>query len=367
MKSILQNYHSPRLSAVLKGRGTARNPLNRFSDKTTELADDGWWQAPSEPQQMAAMETILIKEQSRSIITRNSSPDIPFEQSINPYRGCEHGCIYCYARPSHAYWDLSPGLDFETRIIFKPNAAKLLRKAFDRPGYRPATISIGANTDPYQPAEKQLEITRQLLEVCLEYQHPVSLITKSALIVRDIDLIRELAAANLCSVAVSVTTLTNEIKRKLEPRTASPSARLRVISELAAANVRVTMMFAPVIPAINDHELEDVVAAGRAAGAKTARYILLRLPREVSELFRDWLLQHYPDRASKVLSIIQDTRGGKDYDSGFHQRFKGQGVYASLLRRRFEIALNKAGFVDGERHGLDTGKFQRPTPQLGLF
>ncbi len=350
-------------SVHISGRGALSNPHNRFNPARTSKVDDGWWQ----DEVATRLDTQVLNESVRTIISTNTSPDIPFDQSINPYRGCEHGCIYCYARPTHAYWDMSPGLDFETKIVAKRGAADLLRRAFDRPGYVVRPITIGANTDPYQPLEANLRITRDILEVLREYQHPFSLITKGALVVRDLDLLADMAQQQLCSAAVSVTTLDRELKVKLEPRTASPTARLRAIEALSSAGVRVTMMIAPVIPAINDHELEDILAAGKQAGASAANFILLRLPLEVAPMFREWLAEHFPDRARHVMSLVQQSRGGKDYASGFGTRMRGEGVFAKLIERRFMIAARGLGLIPNERTALRTDLFIRHNDQLTLF
>lgn len=347
----------------LKGRGVASNPKNRYQPATSVPVDDGWWRE----EEVASVATVVLQEKSRSIITTNASPDIPFDQSINPYRGCEHGCVYCYARPSHAYWDLSPGLDFETKIIAKPDAPALLRKALTRPGYVCKTISVGANTDPYQPLEASLRTTRGILEVLQEFRHPFTLITKSAMVLRDVDILSEMAGEGLCTVAVSVTTLDNDLKRRLEPRTASPGARLRTIRGLHEAGVPVTLMAAPVIPAINDHELEQILEAGRGAGASSAAYILLRLPLEIADLFQAWLADHYPDRRERVMSLVRQSRGGKDYNSGFHQRMRGEGHFADLIANRFRVAVRKLGLDTGRDHTLDTSRFRREFDQLSLF
>ncbi len=351
---------------TLKGRGTARNPHNRFQPARSEAVDDGWWQELPP----ASVPTQVIEEQVRTIVTTNSSPDLSFDRSINPYRGCEHGCIYCYARPSHAYWDMSPGLDFETRIITKRNGPELLRQTLEKRDYRCEPIAIGANTDPYQPIEAKEQITRGVLEVLEQHRHPFSLITKSALVLRDLDILAPMAAERLCSVAVSVTTLDNNLKRKLEPRTASPAARLRTIETLANAGVPVTMMVAPVIPMINDAEIEEILEAGKNAGARAANYIFLRLPLEVAPLFRDWLDQHYPERADHVMSLVRQSRDGKNYDSQFFGRMRGSGQFAELIGQRFRIAARRHGLdrrdVD-DRFRLDTTKFRQSFQQLGLF
>lgn len=351
-------------STPIKGRGALSNPHNRYQPKKVDPFDDGWDIAEDEP---PPLKTTLIEERSRTIITTNDSPDIGFDYSINPYRGCEHGCIYCYARPTHAYWDMSPGLDFETKIIVRPNAAELLREKLSHPKYEVKPLCIGANTDPYQPAEQKLQTTRQCIEVLSEFKHPFSVITKSNLIERDLDLLAPMAEQNLCSVAVSVTTLDNELKRKLEPRTPSGKVRLAAIKRLSDEGIRVTMMVAPMIPYINDHEMEAILAAGREAGAISARYILLRLPLEISGMFREWLHAHYPDRAAKVMSVIRQSRGGKDYQSVFGQRMVGTGEFAELLRQRFEVAARRLGFNNDERFELDYTRFRRTNEQLTLF
>jgi DNA repair photolyase len=325
------------MGQVYKGRGALSNPPARFVGRAAEAQDDGWYQQEL-PDSIA---TEIRPEAARSIISRNDSPDIPFEQSINPYRGCEHGCIYCYARPSHAYVDLSPGIDFETRLFYKADAARLLRAELGRPGYRCSAIMLGANTDPYQPLEQRLRVTRSILEVLLETRHPVSVITKGTLVLRDLDLLRELARLNLTRVYVSFTTLDVGLKRQLEPRAAAPQARLRVISALAAAGVPVGVMTAPMIPAINDAELESLLEAAAQAGATRAGYVLLRLPHEVKALFRDWLAEHYPQRAAHVMSLVQQARGGQDNDPRFGMRMRGSGPWAALLRSRFELACRR--------------------------
>jgi DNA repair photolyase len=340
------------------------NPGNRYAHRTTEAVEDGWHQEP-EPEQIA---TELIVDASRSVITRNDSPDIPFDQSINPYRGCEHGCIFCYARPTHAYLDLSPGLDFETKLLYKPRAAELLREELSLPGYRCRFIMLGSNTDPYQPAERRLGITRSILEVLDETDHPVSITTRSTLVLRDIDLLSRMAGKGLASVQVSITTFDHTLKRSLEPRSASSLARLQVIRELSAAGVPVSVMAAPMIPAVNDSELETILERATEAGATRAAYTLLRLPLEVKDLFREWLAQHLPDRAAHVMSLIQDARGGKDNDPRFGARMKGQGAWAQLLSDRFRLASRRLGLEASRESGLDGSRFRPPrsTPQMEL-
>jgi len=340
-----------------KGRGAVSNPAVRFESTTREQTHDGWY----EEEILQHLTETVLPDRARSVITTNDSPDVGFDQSINPYRGCSHGCVYCFARPTHAYLGLSPGLDFETKLFYKADAAKLLEAELAKPKYVCKPIALGINTDGYQPLEKRLEVTRSILAVLARCRHPVTIVTKSALVLRDMDLLTDLARDRLVSVTVSITSLTNDIKRTLEPRTASPQARLRVIQELAQAGVRVGVLVAPVIPAITDHEMEDILAAAKEAGAGSAGYVLLRLPHEVKILFREWLAEHYPDRAKHVMSLINQTRGGKDYDSKFGQRMSGTGVYADLLRTRFELARRKCGFAVGwDRYELSTELFRPP-------
>ncbi|MEX1993144.1 MAG: PA0069 family radical SAM protein [Steroidobacteraceae bacterium] len=345
-----------------KGRGAVSNRAGRFESLAVVATDDGWG-IVDEP--LPPLATTVLPEPAQSVITRNSSPDIPFEQSINPYRGCEHGCVYCFARPTHAYVNLSPGLDFETRLFYKRDAALRLREELNRRSYRPSPINLGSNTDPYQPLEQRLGVTRSLLEVLVECHHPVTIVTKSALVTRDLDLLQRLAAEQLVRVFVSVTTLDDELKRRMEPRAAGPRTRLAAISKLAAAGVPVGVMFAPVVPAINDHELEVVLAAAAAAGAETAGYLLLRLPGEVRELFYEWLDTHYPDRAKRVRSRIRDLRGGRDNDPRFGHRMRGQGPWADLLRRRFEECCRREGLENGRSTPLSTGLFRPPSRAPG--
>ena len=343
---------------VLKGRGAVSNPAGRFETTPSAVVHDGWDRLEDEDFASPDPETSFLPDKTRNIIATNSSPDVPFEQSINPYKGCEHGCVYCYARPTHAFLDLSPGLDFETKIFYKTDPVARLREAFDKPGYRCKTIAIGTNTDPYQPGEKALEVTRRILETLLDCRHPVSIVTKGALILRDLDLLSELAGLGLVSVGVSVTTLDNELKTKLEPRTASPSARLRVVRELAAAKVPVGIMMAPVIPFINDHEIETVVARSAEAGAEFVGYVMLRLPFEVKDLFAEWLAEHYPLKAEHVMSRVREMRGGKEYRSQWGIRMRGQGIYADLIAKRFDVARRKHGLDMQRRSELRTDLFR---------
>jgi DNA repair photolyase len=335
------------------GRGALSNPPPRFNRERVERVDDGWYMEEDAP---ADIPTSVEPDHARSIIARNDSPDVPFEQSINPYRGCGHACVYCYARPTHAYLGLSPGIDFETRLFYKADAARLLEEELARPGYACKPITLGANTDPYQPIERRLCVTRSVLEVLARCRHPVSIVTKSALVLRDLDLLGQLARDGLVNVAVSVTTLDAEMKRRLEPRTASPQARLRTIRELTSAGIPAGVMVAPVIPALTDHELEAIVEAAAHAGARWAAYVVLRLPHEVKTLFREWLTEHYPQRAQHVMSIIQALRGGRDNDPRFGSRMRGTRPFSELLRTRFQLACR--------RHGLLTQRILPPVTTL---
>ena len=349
---------------VRKGRGAVSNPAGRFETAPSVPVSDGW-DTPPDDFPAPDPRTTFTADQTRNIIATNRSPDIPFEQSINPYKGCEHGCVYCYARPTHAFLDLSPGLDFETRIFYKTDPMARLREAFEAPGYQCRTLAIGTNTDPYQPGEKRLRVTRQVLETLLDYHHPVSIVTKGSLILRDLDLLKDLAAHGLVSVAISVTTLRNDLKTKLEPRTASPATRLRVVRELAAADVPVGVMFAPVIPALNDDEIEAVVAASARAGAEFVGYVMLRLPFEVKDLFEEWLAEHYPLKAAHVMNRVRDLRGGKAYQAEWGVRMRGQGVYADLIERRFVVARRKHGLEPApRRRELRTDLFRRTQREL---
>ena len=345
-----------------KGRGAVSNPAVRFDALMREQTHDGWY----EEEIVEHLSETVLPDRARSVITTNNSPDVGFDQSINPYRGCSHGCVYCFARPTHAYLGLSPGLDFETKLFYKADAVKLLEAELSKPKYVCKPIALGINTDGYQPLEKRLEVTRGILAVLARCRHPVTIVTKSALVVRDIDLLADLAKDRLVSVMISITSLSNDIKRTLEPRAASPQARLRVVQQLAQAGIPVGVLVAPVIPAITDHEMEDILAAAAQAGADSAGYVLLRLPHEVKILFREWLAEHYPDRAKHVMSLINQTRGGKDYDAEFGQRMSGTGPYAELLRTRFELARRKCGFDRAsERHDLTTALFRPPAPDGG--
>lgn len=358
------------MSEAIKGRGSTAYLPGRFAVTTASAADDGWHERDREDEIESSPRTRVHEERARSIINRNQSPDIPFSQSLNPYRGCEHGCSYCFARPSHAYLDLSPGLDFETRIFAKTNAPERLRQELAKPGYRPSPIALGINTDAYQPTERKLQLTRRIIEVLAETRHPFSLITKNALVERDLDLIAPMARDRLVQVYFSITTLDNALSSRLEPRASAPHARLRAVRRLSEAGVPVGVMFAPVIPWVNDSELEAVLEAAREAGADSAGYVLLRLPHEVSPLFRDWLQTHVPQRAAHVMSTIQQLRGGKDYDARFGTRMSGEGVYADLLAQRFALAHKRFGYGRRRHQGLDCSQFvppRKPSPQGELF
>jgi DNA repair photolyase len=321
-----------------KGRGAGTNPGNRFEATTREAFDDGWGTLTED---MPALRTTLTREAAKSAMSFNSSPDLGFDRSLNPYRGCEHGCVYCFARPTHAYLGLSPGLDFETKLLFKPDMPTLLARELSRPGYVARTVTLGANTDPYQPVERRLELTRRTLEVLERFGHPVSIVTKGTGVLRDLDILRRMAGRNLARVYMSVTTLDAKLARAMEPRAASPVRRLQAMRELAAAGVPVAVLAAPMIPGINDSELERILEAAAQAGASTAGYVLLRLPLELRELFEDWLNRHYPERAARVLALIRQTRGGGLYDSRFGQRQTGTGDYAEVLTQRFNIAIRR--------------------------
>ncbi len=358
------------MGEVIKGRGSTGYLPGRFEVTVSEAIDDGWHGEAGEEFAEVLPRTQVREEVARSIITRNKSPDISFSQSVNPYRGCEHGCSYCFARPSHAYLGLSPGLDFETKIFAKTNAPELLRRELAKPGYQVSPIALGINTDAYQPIERKLQLTRRLIEVFAETRHPFSLITKNALVTRDLDLLQPLARDNLVRVYFSVTSLDNRLSAVLEPRASAPHSRLRAIRAMREAGVPVGVMVAPVIPWVNDHEIEAVLEAVHEAGAESPGYVLLRLPHEVAPLFRDWLQTHVPDRAAHVMSTIQHLRGGKDYDATFGKRMRGEGVYAELLERRFALALKRCGFAKKHWRALDCSRFvapRAPSPQGELF
>ena len=349
------------------GRGALSAPAGRFERTTTEAVDDGWGSL-DEPS--SAPETTVGVDRARRIIAWNQSPDVPFDRSINPYRGCEHGCIYCFARPSHGYQGLSPGRDFETRLYAKANAAESLERELRAPAYEPAPITLGANTDPYQPIERSRRVTRELLEVLAACRHPVSIVTKGSLVERDLDLLGELAEHGAVSVMVSLTSLDAGLKRRLEPRAAAPARRLRTIRRLAEAGIPVGTLIAPVIPALTDHELERLLAAAAEAGARAAGYVLLRLPHEVEPLFTEWLQEHYPDRVERVRNHLRGAHGGACYDATFDHRMRGSGPYADLLAQRFRVACRRAGLDPEHRIALSSEAFRRPGrsgDQLGLF
>lgn len=338
-----------------RGRGAVTNRSGRFEALFRDAVDDGWGTMDELP----PFATEVTLERPRRIITRNSSPDISFDRSINPYRGCEHGCTYCYARPTHAYMGLSPGLDFEARLFAKPDAAGLLERELGQPGYEPKTIAIGTNTDPYQPVERQYRITRSILEVLDRCSHPVGIVTKSALVLRDLDILNRMAERGLVKVALSVTTLDRQLARAMEPRAATPSRRLETLMRLSEAGIPTAVMTAPMIPGLTDSELESILSAAAAAGVRQAGYVLLRLPLEVRDLFKEWLETHVPDRAARVLSLMRQTRGGRDYDPAFGTRMRGTGPLAWMIGRRFELAATRNGLNAG-RIRLRTDLFAPP-------
>ena len=345
---------------VRKGRGATFNPKVRFEATALEPFDDGWGSLERAREDDPAPRTEVTPDASRSIIARNTSPDIPFDRSINPYRGCEHGCVYCYARPTHAFLGLSPGLDFEIKLLAKLDAARLLERELGAPGYRCQPLALGTNTDPYQPVERRLEITRSILEVLARCRHPVTIVTKSAGVVRDLDLLAPMARQNLARVAISVTTLDRDLARRLEPRAAAPARRLQAIRQLSGAGVPTAVMVAPIIPALTDHEIEAILRAAAAAGASSAGYVLLRLPHEVKELFEGWLEAHAPERAGHVLSLVRQCRGGRLYDATFGRRMRGEGAYAELVEQRFAAAKRRLG-LGGGAPPLRTDLFAPPS------
>ena len=350
---------SVRPSLARKGRGSVLNPPVRFDTQSGDAFDDGWSTLDEAFAELPPLPTTLTRDASRTVISRNDSPDIGFDRAVNPYRGCEHGCVYCYARPTHAYLGLSPGLDFETKLIFKPEVAELLERELRKPGYVARPMVLGSNTDPYQPVERTLKLTRAVLEVLARFNHPVSIVTKSAGVLRDLDILAPLARRGLARVHLSVTTLDAALARVMEPRAAAPARRLQAIAELTRAGVPAGVLAAPMIPGLNDAELERILEAAAKAGARQAGYVLLRLPHELRAMFEAWLTEHFPDRAKHVLSLIRQTRGGSLNDAQFHQRFTGTGAYAALLSRRFDRVARQWGF--GERHaGLDCSQFAIP-------
>jgi DNA repair photolyase len=362
MTELLPPKADPRL---VKGRGSRSNASGRYEAEVRVPMDDGWGREDETP---PPLRTEVIVDASRSIIARNQSPDISFDQSINPYRGCEHGCVYCFARPSHAYLGLSPGLDFESKLFAKPDAAKLLEAELRKPSYRPRVIAMGTNTDPYQPIERDWRITRQILEVLAAFRHPVAIVTKSALVMRDIDILAPMAEQGLAKVAISVTTLDRKLARAMEPRAATPTRRLETIRALADAGIPTGIMTAPIIPALNDSEIESLLAAGAEAGATQAGFVVLRLPLEIKDLFREWLEAHRPDAARHVMSLVRNMRDGKDYDAEWGTRMRGAGPYAHLIAQRFHMAAKRHG-LNRLRATLDASKFRppsRPGDQLAL-
>jgi DNA repair photolyase len=349
----------------LRGRGAAVNPMPRFDRYQRESFDDGWQAFEDLP----PFATEVQIDKSRTVIARNDSPDLPFDQSVNPYRGCEHGCIYCFARPTHAYLGLSPGLEFETKLFAKPDAARLLEREIAKPNYEVKTLAIGTNTDPYQPVEKKYRIMREILEVLDAASHPVTIVTKSALVMRDIDILSRMAERGLAKVAVSVTTMDRALARAMEPRASTTSRRLEALRALSEAGVPTSVLVAPVVPGLTDHEMERILDAAAAQGVKEARYILLRLPLEVAPLFKEWLLRTYPDRYKHVMSLLRSMRGGKDYDAEFGKRMTGAGPYAWQIGRRFELAAKRHG-LNIERKRLRADLFEAPQlagAQLNLF
>ncbi|MCC0026177.1 MAG: PA0069 family radical SAM protein [Brucellaceae bacterium] len=359
MANALINASGMRLDeARRRGRASAINPTGRYEALSRHVFDDGW----DLDEELAPFQTTTQVEKPRTIITRNSSPDISFDRSINPYRGCEHGCVYCFARPTHAFMGLSAGLDFESKLFAKPDAPKLLVRELARKGYDPRTIAIGTNTDPYQPIERKWRIMREVLEVLEAANHPVGIVTKSALVLRDMDILKRMAAKGLVKVALSVTTLDHRLSRTMEPRAASPTRRLEAMKRLSEAGIPVSVMAAPLIPGLNDHEVERILDSAAAAGATEAGFIILRLPLEVAPVFKEWLLRHYPDRYRHVLSLIRSMRDGKDYDAEWGRRMKGKGPYAWQIGRRFEIAARRLG-LNTAKLRLRTDLFTPPEPE----
>jgi DNA repair photolyase len=342
-----------------RGRGAQINPSGRFESLNEELVDDGWDTLAELPR----LKTEIFTETPKTIITRNQSPDISFDRSINPYRGCEHGCVYCYARPAHSYMGLSPGLDFESKLFIKPNAAALLREELTAPNYVPKTIALGANTDPYQPIERTYRITRSVIEVLAEFKHPFGIVTKSYSVTRDIELLKPLATLGLVKVAISITTLDPKLARAMEPRASTPAKRLAAIEELSRAGIPCVVMIGPIIPGLNDHEIDAILKAAFAAGAREAGYTMLRLPHEVKDIFKDWLTKVYPDRAAKVMSLVKSVRGGDENDPNYGTRMTGRGPYAWTIGRRFQLAAQRLG-LNAKRVKLREDLFDRP-PQVG--
>ena len=351
----------PLAEPVHRGRGALSNETSRYDSEKRIRTTDGWETAnsSSEEEELPPLRTTLTRDATRTILARNTSPDVPFDRSINPYRGCEHGCIYCFARPTHAYLGLSPGLDFETKILFKPDAAKLLVAELSSPKYRPDVVAMGTNTDPYQPVERELKITRQILKVLSEFNNPVGIVTKNHLITRDIDILGDMAERNLAEVFLSVTTLDKDLARVMEPRASAPYRRLDAIRALSRAGIPTGVMTAPMIPGLNDHEMEAILEAAKEAGAARAGFTVLRLPLEIKDLFQEWLRQHRPDRAERVLSLIRQMRGGALYQSGFGLRMRGEGPIADLLSARFSAAVKRLE-LNLVRYRLDASRFSVP-------
>ncbi|MFC0409718.1 PA0069 family radical SAM protein [Roseomonas elaeocarpi] len=362
------------LPGVRKGRGALSNPANRYERSVRDPFDDGWSTLEAALADLPPLATTLTRDNARRALSWNDSPDLGFDRSINPYRGCEHGCIYCYARPTHAWLGLSPGLDFETRLVFKPEVAAILERELRRPGYVARPIALGSNTDPYQPVERTLKLTRQVLEVLDRFNHPVTIVTKSAGVLRDLDILGRMAQRNLVHVCLSITTLDDRLARVMEPRAAAPTRRLAAVRALAEAGIPVGVLAAPMIPGVNDAEMERILGAARDAGATRAAYVLLRLPLEIAEMFEGWLHAHFPERAAKVLKLIRETRGGGMYDSRFGTRQVGTGAYAETIAQRFALALRRHGFEQaGQNNRLDCASFAPPRDtalepeQLALF
>jgi DNA repair photolyase len=355
------------------GRGAVSNPGVRFDSQDSAPFDDGWETLTQDVGDLPRLDTTLTRDSTKTAISWNTSPDIGFDRAVNPYRGCEHGCIYCYARPTHAYLGYSPGLDFETKLIYKPDVAELLEKELRKPGYQAKTLALGSNTDPYQPVERTLKLTRSILEVLDRYNHPVGIVTKSSGVLRDLDILSSMAKRNLARVHISVTTLDARLARVMEPRAATPARRLHAIAELTRAGVPAGVLAAPMIPALNDAEMEKILEASAKAGARHAGYVLLRLPLELRQMFEEWLNTHFPDRARHVLSLVRQTRAGNLNDPRFHSRFSGQGVYADLLARRFTRAARQFGFgeartqLDCEQFTVPAGAPQPEPSQMSLF
>jgi DNA repair photolyase len=347
------------LPQLMRGRGARNNDKGRFERNDISFFDDGWETLAELP----PLTTTIFEEQPKTIITRNQSPDISFDRSINPYRGCEHGCVYCYARPTHAYMGLSPGLDFESKLFSKPNAAALLREELSAPNYTPRSMALGSNTDPYQPIERTYRITRQILEVLSEFNHPVGIVTKSALVLRDLDILTAMAKRGLVKVAISLTTLDRKLARAMEPRASTPAKRLEALCVLSAAGVPTVVMMGPVIPAVNDMEIEAILKSAYTAGVREAGYTMLRLPLEVKDIFKEWLMMEMPDRAPKVMALVKSVRGGKENDATFGRRMTGMGPYAWTIGRRFQVTVERLG-INVNRSKLATDLFQRP-PQPG--